>query len=1134
MKYNKSCLTLTLLCASTIAVAQKRITGKVWSEADGPIMMANVVEVDANNRNVSATTTDANGNFSLQVKNNANKIRVSYIGYKTEDKEIGENMTFDIELKDISTFQEAVVTYRRKANSGGLNIDQRQVSGAVQTLDMDNLEGLSFETASDALQGQIAGLDIVSNSGNLGSGSSMRLRGVTSISGSQEPLIVVNDNILEDYSTEQGSVSQFDSQEQFAALLNVQPEDIKSIEVLKDAAATAVWGSRGANGVIKIYTRRGAAGKTKVNFNYSFHGSWQPKGLKMLTGDEYTMMMKEGYFNPAQSSVAADIVELSYRQDRPAYYANYNKNTDWVNLVTQFGQTHKYGVAISGGGDKATFRLSANYDDEGGTIIQQKLDRLSTRLALDYYVSDRMKFSSNFALVFVNNHMNNGNILSRAYNAMPNMAVTRHEYDAVRGVYYDTGEYYRIFPSQGAAGEVRDGYTSYYLRDMVGNGNPVAIAHQAWVKRSNYTIEPEFIVSYQLLGKDEGQEHILQYEGKVFMNTYAETNHGYFPASLVSSQWNENINTSNISEFKSNRFETTHSLRFHPVFANTNHDFQTRIEGQLRTNNSTRQNLSVSGLAGGISDATVPAYVTNTTTSTGEGHSMNATWTGFYSYKTKYNVTAAVRADGSTKFGSGNKWGFFPSISGRWNINEEKFFEPLSEKISLFSLRAGWGINGNQAIGEGTMYNKYTQIGTYNNVDAIAPSGLRLINIRWEKTSSWNIGVNLNLFEDLLQFDLNTYSKKTTDLIMSGVQIPSISGYGSLDNANVGEMKNYGWELNFSTNNILQKLLKDNKMKLRLRFNLAQNINRIEAMDESVLNSLNKEYNYANPNQNWNSRVQIGNALGGVYGFRYKGIYRYDYEHSGYFNNEALNARYGDKTAAAAAARGENATTPVARDAQGNVIYDAQGNPLQMVFNYGGVNYLFSGGDVIYEDVNHDGQINSLDVVYLGSSNPTLNGGFGFTFEYGRWQLNTSFTFRVGNKIINQARMSAESMRSNYNQSAAVNWRWRKNGDITEIPRAMNSNAGASYNALPSDRYVENGDYVRFNYMQLSYSFKQEQIKRWGLNSLRFSLSANNLFFWSKYSGTDPEHSASKWHPAIDDNQTPRNRSFTFNLSFGF
>lgn len=1131
MKYTKTGLTLTLLCASTVAVAQKRVTGKVWSEADGPIMMANVVEVDANNRNVSATTTDANGNFSLQVKSNANKIRVSYIGYTTQDQAIGENVTFDIELKDVSTLTEAVVTYRRKANSGGLNIDQRQVSGAVQTLDMDNLEGLSFETASDALQGQIAGLDIVSNSGNLGSGSSMRLRGVTSISGSQEPLIVVNDNIVEDYSSAQLDVSNLDNQEQFAALLNVQPEDIKSIEVLKDAAATAVWGSRGANGVIKIYTRRGAAGKTKVNFNYSFQGSWQPDGLNMLSGDEYTMMMKEGYFNPQQSSVAADIVELSYRQDRTAYYANYNKNTDWVGLVTKFGQTHKYGVSISGGGDKATFRLSANYDSEKGTIIEQKLNRLSTRLALDYYVSDRMKFSSNFALVFVNNYMNNGNILARAYNAMPNMAVNRHEYDAVRGSYYDTGEYFRIFPAAPGAGEVADGYSSYYLRDMVGNGNPMAIAHQSWIKRSNYTIEPEFIVSYHLWGKNEGEENILQYEGKVFMSAYTQTDHAYYPSALVSSQWTDNINTSNISEFKSNRFETTHSLRFRPAFANKDHDFQTRIEGQLRTNTSTNQYLAVSGLAGGINDATVPSYVTGTTTSTGEGRVLSGTWTGFYSYKSRYNVTAAVRADGSTKFGSGNKWGFFPSLSGRWNINEENFFEPLREKISLLSLRAGWGVNGNQAIGEGTMYNKYTRIGAYNGVDAIAPSGLRLINIRWEKTSSWNVGVNLNLFQDLLQFDLNTYSKKTTDLIMSGVQIPSISGYGTLENANVGEMKNYGWDLNVSTNDILKK---SDKMQLRLRFNLAQNINRIESMDESVLNSLNKEYNYANPHQNWVSRVQIGNALGGIYGFRYKGIYRYDYEHSGYFNNEALNTRYGNNTAAKAAERGEVATTPVARDAQGNVIYDAQGNPLQMVFNYGGVNYLFSGGDVMYEDVNNDGQINSLDVVYLGSSNPTLNGGFGFTFEYGRWQLNTNFTFRVGNKIVNNARMSAENMRSNNNQSAAVNWRWRKNGDITEIPRAMNTNAGASYNALPSDRYVENGDYVRFNYIQLSYSFKQEQLKRWGLSSLRFSLSGNNLIFWSKYSGTDPDHSASGWSPAIDSNQTPRARSFTFNLSFGF
>lgn len=221
-------------------------------------------------------------------------------------------------------------------------------------------------------------------------------------------------------------------------------------------------------------------------------------------------------------------------------------------------------------------------------------------------------------------------------------------------------------------------------------------------------------------------------------------------------------------------------------------------------------------------------------------------------------------------------------------------------------------------------------------------------------------------------------------------------------------------------------------------------------------------------------------------------------------------------------------------DAQGNVVYDKNGNPLRMVYNYGGVNYEFDGGDAIYEDINHDGQIDELDIVYLGTSNPKVNGGFGVDFTYGQWQLKTSFNFRIGNKIINMARMNAEGMTTNKNQCASVNHRWRKNGQETQIPRAMAGGVTATYNSLMSDRYVEPGDFLRFQYFQIAYSVAPEKLKKIGFSSLRISASGNNLIFWSKYSGVDPEHSASGYSPAIDRSQTPRSRSFTFSLNFGF
>ncbi|MBQ2123862.1 MAG: TonB-dependent receptor plug domain-containing protein, partial [Bacteroidaceae bacterium] len=305
MNHIKYLLTIALCFCFTALVAQKRISGHVWSQLDGPVMMANVVELDKSNRVVSATQTDASGNFSLAIKNPANILQISYIGYSVEKLPIGNTTTFKVELKDNSMLKEAVVTQTRKVKSNGLTIPEREISVAQQSLNMDEMAGLSFTTAGEALQGQIAGLDIVSNSGNLGAGTSMRLRGVTSINGSSEPLIVVDGYILEDdsYNSDDFDPNNMDEQK-FANLLRVSVDDIQSIQVLKDASASAIYGARGSNGVIEIKTRRGARGKTKVNFSYLYNMAWQPEGYKMLDGDGYTMMLKEAYFNPKQSDVA--------------------------------------------------------------------------------------------------------------------------------------------------------------------------------------------------------------------------------------------------------------------------------------------------------------------------------------------------------------------------------------------------------------------------------------------------------------------------------------------------------------------------------------------------------------------------------------------------------------------------------------------------------------------------------------------------------------------------------------------------------------------------------------------------------------------------------------------------------------
>ena len=295
-------------------------------------------------------------------------------------------------------------------------------------------------------------------------------------------------------------------------------------------------------------------------------------------------------------------------------------------------------------------------------------------------------------------------------------------------------------------------------------------------------------------------------------------------------------------------------------------------------------------------------------------------------------------------------------------------------------------------------------------------------------------------------------------------------------------------------------------------------------MDDYMLNSLISTFNYNNGQ--YLQRVQLHNPFGAIYGFRYKGVYQYNYDT---FKNMSDDER------AAFLAPGK--PDPVAFNAAGKRILDADGNPIRMRYNYNnegtGKNYPFVGGDAIYEDVNHDGNIDALDIVYLGSSLPKLTGGFGFTFSYNAWRLTTQFTYRYGNKILNMARLNAEAMTGNYNQSQAVNYRWRKEGDVTTIPRAMYG-SDSNYNSLVSDRFVEDGSYLRMSYAQLSYSLSRKQLKDIGLNRIAFYASINNPFVVTKYSGVDPDIVQGGYAPAVDNSQTPRSRSVTLGITVDF
>ena len=1112
-----------------LAQTDNRISGTVVDDF-GPVMMANVVERDANNRIVNATATDANGNFSMPIKSGKNKLVVSFIGNKTQVLDIGNKRTFRVVMgSDAVAIQEVVVKANR-TQSGGLSIPVKEISVAQQTMNMEDVEGLAFTSADEALQGEIAGLDIVANSGNLGAGTQMRLRGVTTITGDANPLIVVNDKIFDN--PDENFDFQNAGEEEYASLLSVNTQDIQSITVLKDAAATAVWGANGANGVILITTKRGVRGKTRVAFDYKFTGTWQPKGYDLLNGDDYTMMMKEEFYNPSQSSTATTtLAELNYDKSW-SEYENWNNNTDWVKAVSQFGQQHSWNLNLTGGGERATFRISAGYDKQSGTIIKQNLDRFTTRLALDYNVSDRIRFSTDFALTYTNNDRNfdgsaKNNLLGKALNLAPNMAIYRQDANG-----NDTDEYYIMNPS----GDPYAGnFSSTRLSAIRAIGNPVAIANEAWAKEKTYRLTPDFTLKYELLGTDD-HSHRLNIEQRIDFDIYSNSSPSWYPASLSTNSWTSgNYNMSQSSESNRFRIGSRSRLNYTPHFNNENISVTMMAQYEFHQSKSSAQSNTMQQLPGGITSTVADGYLSAMSSSNSRSADQNLLYNLHASYLDgRYSLGFSIRADGNSKFGPAHKWAYFPGVSLRYNISDEPFLRPTMDKlkVSVLGLRASYGINGRAPSADYLYFNTYSTSDGYYGVGSSAANtasldALKLDDLRWEKTSSVNLGFNLGMFENKLNFEFDYYYKDTKDLLMQSVGIPRTTGFSSLSWANVGEMTNQGWELNVNARDIIKK----GKFSFGLGFNIAQNKNLIKEMDPTVLASINQEW-VATTRGALLNRVQLNNPLGSMYGFRYKGTFQYSYDYlENYRKENNLNVAQYEAWINEQLAAGK--TFPVVIGADGKVLMTNQGTPQHLVYNYqdGSSTYTFQGGDAMYEDINNDGQINALDIVYIGNSLPKVNGGFNFNFKYGNWSLKARFMYRFGNKVFNYARMQIEKMYDTYNQCSTVNWRWRKDGDDTPMPRAM---YGTGYNWQGSDRYIEDGGFVRFQNLQVMYSFPSKQVKKWGLNSLKASLSINNIYCWTKYSGTDPEISVGSWGVATDRSQTPRSKYFTANINIGF
>ena len=1079
MKKIKSAIILTIALFSLNPVfAQEKtiLRGRVIDKNDKTTVIgANVVEYDKDNRVINGTITNVSGDFVLTMKDPSNVVRVSVIGYKPQEIKVEPNKSIMVELvsDDVAIGEVKVVAEARSA--GGLtNIADRDKAGASVKIDLMDMQDAGITSAADALQGKISGLDIISASGDPGSGSQLVIRGLSSM-GNNQPLIVIDG--VPQFRIERGSIdlSSADS-EDISNLINIALQDIKSIEVLKDAASTAIYGSRGSDGVLLIETHKGRMGKVQFDYQYKNNYSIQPPSIPMLTGDEYIMLQLEEWHN--SRGVFNIAPEIAYDRDYVDFY-NYSANTDWLKEITQNGTSHDHYFSVSGGGEKTRYFTSFGYLNEGGTTINTGYSRFSTRINLDYFLSRNLLFQVKFnytsSLTEKNvelrgNYWKDRNIREMAYIKSPNMSIWEH--DANGNL---TGEYFT--PIQSYQG---DGITYF---------NPVAVANLGRRDEDFSNLENTFLLQYRVNDWITLRETIsFQYAGT--------KDKRFLPYNAIGADWlNWQINKAEEGNSLQQGIQTETQLAFSSPLKNSKHEVSGAFTWSTDQQSSEWMSLQSNKIPStDIQDPAIDAAINWIGTGSSENRLISGTSNINYKYADKYLLTTIIRTDAHSSFGANNRWGLFYGVQVGWRFTNESWFNTIPW-LGESMFRYSYGVAGRQP---GDVYARFatyesTSTGAYILDPAIAPTKLQLNNLRWETIASWNIGGEFSLFKDRFYLEGDIYKKVSTDLLFEKYDIPLTTGYNQLRYLNGGEMTNNGWELMADF-----KAFRNENWMVSLNLNVSQNINSFNKLPENF----NTERSTSIGNGQYPLRVVEGEPIGSFFGFRYLGVYPSDED-------------------------------VIAKDAEGNTLYDSEGKVIPMRYTD---SYIFKGGDPIYQDINYDGKIDINDVVYIGDSNPSFIGGFGSNVKYKSWDFSMSFHYRLGFDIINGIALQTQAMNNRDNQSKAVLNRWRVQGQQEDglLPRAyMNHPA----NNLGSDRYVEKGDFMRLNNIKIGYMLSNEMCRKLGVRKANVAVSARKLFTWTGYTGQDPEIGQNASNPfwiGVDEARTPPPKIITFSIGVGF
>jgi TonB-linked SusC/RagA family outer membrane protein len=895
-------------------------------------------------------------------------------------------------------------------NIGYINPKRTNITSAVSAVNEGRIKDLAAVSIDALLQGQAAGVQVVNISGAPGSGAMVNLRGVTTINAGSQPLYIVDGIPVKSYRFSGALARNADNN----PLADINPDDIAGITVLKDAHATALYGMRGANGVIVITTYGGTSGKTYLDFS-GYTGVMQsPEPLSVLDADQYKeyIIEKERARGLSEADINKGVGRYLLLSTPANQVERYNNNTNWQKEAMQTGRFNNYHLTLRGGDAVAKYSLNIGYTNQSGVLKNTGFERFSTRFNLDYKVGRKLSFLNTLSYTRTNKDLKDeGN----AFNTNPLFL------SALKGPMLTAFQ-------QSVDGEdLRDVDSA----DYTGRNNPYAVMNRLTNTSSTnrilgritgqYTFTPRLNLRIAIAGD------YFRLDESRFRPAAGFAPEGYIIRSSAAAKSYELM------------LMNENTLNYTGTSASGNHTFDAAIGNAYQ---STAQDAKAGVYVNATSDQFSGISSANETDPNLDSlGSASPSWklmsffgTLRYRLKNRYLFDVNMRADGSSRFARGKRWGYFPSVGAAWRISDEAFLRN-NKLISELKLRASYGITGNQEAG---YYNSFNAIvpAPYNNYSAVRLGVLGNTNFQWEETKQFNGGLDAEFLQGRIGFTLDYYTKRT-DHLFSTIKLPGTSGFDKYA-VSEGVMKNSGVELSING-----KVL-TGAFGWQTNITAAYNKNRIVSLPDKLDAIVN--------NGDYSSIMLSGNAVGAFYGYNMLGVYA-------------------------------NSSDVIVRNGAANA------NP-------------FRGGDIIFEDVDESGTIDENDKKIIGKTMPDYYGGIYNVFSYKNFDLSVFLDFAIGNDVYNAQRAALGSMSNNDNQSTAINSRWQKEGDITNMPRLLHGDAVG--NTRFSSRWIEDGSYARFKAITLGYNFPLQGVFRNVFKNARVLVTAQNLHTFSNYKGYSP------------------------------